>query len=207
MDPLFLNLPPNPRSIRRLGARTGGLLNPFLPGVGPGPLGYSPLSPPLLGTPPGFPPPSLLGPHISPGLHGLPLPGGLSMGMGTGPLPPYNPIVPGNLNAVGIPPGLLLALLAAGGGGGGALGLNGRRRPPPVLPPPPFMLDDLDDELYEDEEEMDPVAYYVRQLRRAKRRGMHGPGFGMGGLGGVGGVSMGGPGMMGGFGGMEFGLL
>ncbi|KAI7480539.1 hypothetical protein KC351_g6922 [Hortaea werneckii] len=206
MDPLFLNLPPNPRSIRRPGARTGALLNPFLSGIGPAPLGFSTLSPPLLGTPPGFPPPSLLGPHIAPGLRGVPLSGGLSMGMGIGPLPPYNPNAPGNLNAVGIPTALLLALLAAGGGGGGGLGGlgNGRRRGP-VLPPLPFMLDDLDDELDEDEEEMDPVAYYVRQLRRARRRGMQGPGFGFGGLpmGGFGG----GPEMMGGLGGMEFGLL
>ncbi|KAI7462810.1 hypothetical protein KC357_g8395 [Hortaea werneckii] len=200
MDPLFLNLPPNPRSMPRPGGRAGGLTNPFLPGVGPGPFGFPPLSPPLLGTPPGFPPASLLTPSIPPGLRGPPLPGGLSMGMQ--PIPPFNPIAPGGLNPIGIPPALLLALLARGGDVG-ALGLNGRRRPP-VYPSFPFMVDELDDDLYEDEDEMDPVAYYVRQLRRAKRRGMQGPGLGLGGLpmGGFGGLSV-----MGGFGGMEFGGL
>ncbi|KAI6883768.1 hypothetical protein KC360_g4089 [Hortaea werneckii] len=195
MDPLFLNLPPNPRSISRPGGRAGG----------PGPLGFPPLSPPLLSTPPGFPPASLLTPPIPPGLRGPPLPGGLSMGMQ--PIPPFNPIGTGGLNPIGIPPALLLALLAGGGGGGGgvgALGLNGRRRPP-AYPPFPFMLDELDDDLYEDEEEMDPVAYCVRQLRRAKRRGMQGPGFAP--LGGLPMRGFGGLGVMGGFGGMEFGGL
>lgn len=122
--------------------------------------------------------------------------------MGMGPIPPYNPTGLHGLNSDGIPPALLLALLAGGGGGLGGLG-NGRHRRAPVLPPFPFMMDELDDELYEDEEEMDPVAWYVRQLRRAKRRGVQIPCYGMGGLGGVGG-----PGMMGGgLGGMEFGLL
>lgn len=125
--------------------------------------------------------------------------------MGMGPIPPYNPTGLHGLHSDGIPPALLLALLAGGGGGVGGLG-NGRHRRPPVLPPFPFMMDELDDELYEDEEEMDPVAWYVRQLRRAKRRGLQVPGFGLGGLpmGGFGG----GAGMMGGgLGGMEFGIL
>lgn len=122
--------------------------------------------------------------------------------MGMGPISPYNLTGLNGLHPAGIPPALLLALLAGGGGGLGGLG-NGRHRRPPVYPPFPLMVDELDDELLEDEEEMDPVAWYVRQLRRAKRRGVQIPCYGMGGLGGVGG-----PGMMGGgLGGMEFGLL
>ncbi|GAB1736318.1 hypothetical protein NU219Hw_g6984t1 [Hortaea werneckii] len=200
MDQIFLNLPPNARGMRRPVGRAGGLINPFLPGVGPGPLGF-PLPPPLLGTPPGFPPPGMLAPPFPHGLRGPPFTGGLSMGME--PIPPYNLTGLNGLNLPGIPPALLLALLTGGGGGLGGLG-NGRHRRAPALPPFPFMMDELDDELFEDEEDMDPVAWYVRQLRRAKRRGVQLPGFGLGGLpmGGLGGS-----GMMGGLGGMEFGLL
>ncbi|KAI7526570.1 hypothetical protein KC331_g16878 [Hortaea werneckii] len=204
MDQIFLNLPPNARAIRRPGGRAGGLINPFLPGVGPSPLGFPP-SPSLLGTPPGFLPASLLSPPFPPGIRGPPFAGGLSMGMG--PIPPYNLTGLNGLSSAGIPPALLLALLAAGGGGGSLGGLgNGRQRRPPVLTPFPFMMDDLDDELSEDEEDMDPVAWYVRQLRRAKRRGVQVPGFGLGGLP-MGGFGGGAEMMGGGLGGMEFGLL